>query len=101
MSEDSGKVGADPLFVGLTRPPMIFGVSYIYFMLELMVFLFFYVLFDDKKKYAFIAVGIAHVVGFYLCSKEPLFLDLINVKMSKCKKIPNESIHGANSYDPR
>ncbi len=33
----SGQVASDPLFVGLTRPSMIFGVSIQYAMLNLMI----------------------------------------------------------------
>lgn len=33
----SGQLSSDPLFVGLTRPSMIFGVSIQYAMLNLMV----------------------------------------------------------------
>ena len=33
----SGKLVSDPLFVGLTRPTMIFGVSIQYAMLNMMV----------------------------------------------------------------
>ena len=33
----AGQISADPLFVGLTRPTMIFGVSIQYAMLNLMI----------------------------------------------------------------
>jgi type IV secretion system protein VirB3 len=46
-----------------------------------------------------IVIAPIHAVGYYLCSKEPLFIDLFKVKLEKCSKSRNKIYHGANSYD--
>ena len=46
---DSGVLRVDPLFVGLTRPTLIFGVSQIFFILNTMGSMGYYVLANDFK----------------------------------------------------
>ena len=100
MAEDSGKVSTDPLFVGLTRPPMFLGVTYNFVMLNLIVFLFGYITLEDQKMTVFmICVGF-HVLGVYICSKEPLFIELFMIQTKKCPKRSNSFFHRANTYDP-
>lgn len=96
---DSGKVVSDPLFVGLTRPPMLLGVTYPFVVVNA---LFSYVMFilTAKPMYILVFAPLIHAIGFYICSKEPLFLDLIRVKSNKCSRCTNKHYHGANSYDP-
>lgn len=93
-----GIVGADPLFVGLTRPPMLLGVSYMFFLANVFLAMIGYIMTNDFR-YIVIAVPV-HVIGRYLCSKEPLFIELFRVKADKCSRCINRFYHGANSYDP-
>ena len=93
----SGVVKADPLFVGLTRPPLLFGVSYTFAILNGMVGMLGYISSSDIRY--LIVIAPIHAVGYYLCSKEPLFIDLFKVKLEKCSKSRNKIYHGANSYD--
>jgi type IV secretion system protein VirB3 len=95
MSE--GKVEADMLFLGLTRPPLLFGVSYTFALLNFMVCLLAFII-TNKFMYFFAALPV-HMLGYYLCSKEPLFLDLFLIRSSKCSRTKNKFFHGANSYD--
>jgi type IV secretion system protein VirB3 len=97
MSEN--KVQADPLFVGLTRPPMLFGVSYMYFVVNALICMVAYIS-TTNFRYLAMAVPI-HAIGFYICSKEPLFIQLFKVRAEKCFKSKNRFFHGANSYDPK
>lgn len=96
--DDENKMLADPLFVGLTRPPMLFGVSYSYFILNVGVNMVVYIMANDFR-YLLLAV-IVHFIGYYICSKEPLFIDLFMVRSQKCSRCKNKFYHGANSYDP-
>lgn len=100
MAEENGKVSVDPLFVGLTRPPMLLGVTYMFFMLNLMIFLLGFILLESGKSRLFIANGVFHVFGYYICSKEPLFIELFKIQSSKCPKRANSFLHRANTYDP-
>jgi type IV secretion system protein VirB3 len=96
MAEEAGLV-ADPLFVGLTRPPMLFGVSYNFVLMNGFVCLMGYITTSNFKF--FLMMFVLHGIGYYICSKEPLFIELFLVKSQKCKKRPNSLFHGANSYD--
>ena len=92
-----GRVKTDMLFVGLTRPPMFLGVSYMYFFTNFFVCLLAYILTTSFKF--FVLMLPIHLLGYYLCSKEPLFIELFMIKSSKCSRTSNRLYHGANSYD--
>ena len=92
----SGKVTSDPLFVGLTRPTMIFGVSVQYAMLNLMISV---TIFIQKSSVYIIFIALAvHLVGYLLCFKEPRFMEIYMNYFGKCNQCPNKSYYGANSY---
>lgn len=98
MSDGKGTVLADPLFVGLTRPPMLFGVSYTFFGVNGLICMLGYIIATSPKF--FLLAAVIHGIGFQVCSKEPLFIELFMIKQSKCNRSPNAFFHGANSYDP-
>lgn len=92
----SGKLESDPLFVGLTRPTMIFGVSIQFAMLNMMISV---IIFIQKPGIVIIFIaGIVHLIGYLLCFKEPRFMELYLNKASKCNQCPNRAFYGANSY---
>ena len=93
----SGVVKADPLFVGLTRPPMLFGVSYTFAILNGMACMLLYISTSNFKY--LISMFPIHALGYFLCSKEPLFIELFKVRAEKCSRSKNRLFHGANSYD--
>ncbi len=94
----SGSVHTDHLFLGLTRPPLLFGVSYNFAVLNALLCMVLYIMYNDFL-YLVIAFPI-HGLGYYVCSKEPLFIELFKVKAQKCSRCKNKFFHGANSYDP-
>lgn len=97
---DTGELEVDMLFLGLTRPPMFFGVSYIIVMMNFLSCMTYYVIFTDGK--AFLAMPIIHGVAYVLSQKEPLFMELFKIRMQKCNKCKNRLYHGmTNSYDVR
>lgn len=91
------KLKADSLFVGLTRPPMLFGVSYNFVLLNFLISIMGFILTTDFRF--FLAAFILHGFGYYICSKEPLFIELFMVKSQRCPQRSNTFYHGANSYD--
>jgi len=95
--EESGRIKVDPLFVGLTRPSLLFGVSQIFFILNTLACMSYYVLANDFK--AIFLLFVNHMTAYLVCSKEPLFMELFMVKLQKCNQCNNKSYHGANSYD--
>lgn len=94
----TGSVSVDPLFVGLTRPSMFLGVSTPFVLLNGFASMVYYIQSSDLHV-IFLAV-IIHLVGYVVCFKEPLFLELILTKMQKCNFCKNKGFHQANSYDP-
>lgn len=92
----TGKVRSDPLFVGLTRPTLILGVSLKYALLNLLTSA---VSFIQTSDFRVILIAlIIHAVGYYLYFKESRFLELYLIKLSKCNNCPNRIYYGANSY---
>ncbi|MFK7973824.1 MAG: VirB3 family type IV secretion system protein [Rickettsiaceae bacterium] len=92
----SGQLFADPLFVGLTRPSMIFGVSIQYAMLNLMVSITLFI--QATSIYIIFIAVVMHLIGYLLCFKEPRFMELYLNYTGKCNHCQNKSYYGANSY---
>jgi type IV secretion system protein VirB3 len=89
----------DSLFLGLTRQPMLFGVTYNYVFLNMFGTLIYFIASSDFKIVIF-SVGF-HAMSYMICLREPLLLDLFILKLSKCSKCRNKIYHGyKNSYDP-
>ncbi len=86
----------DPLFVGLTRPTMIFGVSTQFALLNMLISVCFYI-YSSSIKIILIAL-IIHGIGYYACFKEPKFVELYMNKFGKFNNCKNKIFYGANSY---
>lgn len=88
----------DPVFAALTRPQMFAGVSYSFFVLNLVatteVFLI------TRSFWAILAALGLHAVGYVLCLREPRFLDLWILRASRCPRIKNYGHWRCNSYAP-
>lgn len=95
--DNSGRLKLDPLFVGLTRPTLLFGVSQMFFIFNAMGCMGYYVMANDFKAIGLLLVN--HLVGYIVCAKEPLFIELFLLKTQKCNICKNKFYHGANSYD--
>lgn len=94
----NGRLGADPLFQGLARPPMIAGVSYMYFVLNMMICAILFV--NTKSFLAFPMGGIIHLFGYLLCMKEPRAIELWMLRMKYGFRSWNRAYHSfTNSYD--
>lgn len=95
----SGKIGSDPLFLGLTRPSMILGVTYVFAGLNALTSLMFFVL-TSNFVYLLIVLPTLHGIAYLICLKEPLTLEMIIMKTSNFMKCRNKSFYdGTNSYD--
>lgn len=92
----SDSLRRDTLFVGLTRPQMFAGVTYSYFILNFVLCAEFFLIF---KSFWALGLGLAvHAVGFLACLREPRFLDLWIVRVSRCPRIRNFRLWQCNSY---
>ncbi|MFN7038342.1 MAG: VirB3 family type IV secretion system protein [Alphaproteobacteria bacterium] len=94
---NTGTLQTDPLFVGLTRPTMFLGVSFYYCILNGLSCMVYFINSTDLR--AFLMLPLFHLIGYVICFKEPLFIELFLVKSQKCTKCKNKLYHGANSYD--
>jgi type IV secretion system protein VirB3 len=93
-----GRLETDKLFKGLTRPTMILGVGFPFFLLNGVVNIVFFVWSGDLR--VFLLAFILHGIGYILSYDEPLFLDLILKKLQKCSFCKNKLFYQGNSYDP-
>lgn len=94
----TGNIQTDQLFKGLTRPVMLFGVSYMFAILNVMICMVTFINTSDLRVILLLLPAI-HGIGYIASAKEPLFIELFMVKMQKCPMCLNRGYHGANSYD--
>lgn len=95
-----GKLKADQLFQGLTRPPMMLGVSYMYFIINFSICMCFFINMEDLRV-LFIIFPMVHGIGYMICLREPRAIELFAIRGSKTMRCKNRRFHGhTNSYDP-
>ncbi len=95
----SGTVNTDALFLGLTRPPMLLGVSYTFAALNGIISLLAFVI-TNKFFYLLFLLPTTHMVAWFICLKEPRAIELFIARMSKCNVCRNRYYYGGtNSYD--
>lgn len=93
------KLQADPLFLALTRPAMLLGVTYAWFSVNGLVWALYFI---NYSNFAVMIPGavIVHFIGFMLCSHEPRFMDLFFVALRTNLKCSNRLFHNnTSSYD--
>ena len=94
----SGRLQTDPLFQGLARPPMIAGVSYMYFVVNAILTMICFINTSDFRSF-FLGVVI-HGFGYLLCMKEPRAVELWILRCGKGFLSWNRAYHHhTNSYD--
>ena len=95
----SGRLESDPLFLGLTRPTLVLGVTYAWVMLEGMAGMLYFLMRSDFLGLIAI-LAVSHAIGFFICAKEPQMLAVLTVKLQKCLKCRTTQYHGGlQSYD--
>lgn len=94
-----GTLGTNPLFLGLTRPAMLLGVSYKFAALNGLISLLVFVI-TSKFFYILVLLPTTHMIAWLICLKEPRAIELLIAKFSKCNVCYNRFYHrGTNSYD--
>jgi len=86
----------DTLFVALTRPQMFAGVTYSFFVANVVIATELYLVF--RSVWVLAVALIVHGAGVLLCLREPRFFDLWLARVSNCPRIRNYRIWGCNSY---
>ena len=88
----------DTVFVSLTRPQMFAGVTYTFFVINAIVSVELFLIFQSWWV-LFLAVVI-HGLGMLACLSEPRIFDLWINRVRNCPRIKNYSVWQCNSYRP-
>ena len=95
----SGRLQSDPLFQGLTRPTMIFGVSYMFFVINAVVNMMIFINLQSFTALLVVAPSI-HLLGFLICRNEPRAIEFLLLKLMRGLRCINRAYHNnTNSYD--
>jgi len=88
-----------PLFLGMTRPPMVAGVTFTFFVLNALTSV---IAFLGTGELPWIFIGLPlHGIGYLICEKDPNLFDVWAIKLIKCMKCLNRKHWGnTNSYQP-
>lgn len=86
-----------PIFTGLTRPPMVMGVTLEYMSVCAMGALCLFILAGSPLY--LVAYLPLHVVGWLACKVDPNIFRIL-MKRVDCAYSPNKKIWGCNSYEP-
>ena len=88
----------DTLFVGLTRPQMLLGVTYGFAILNVIVTTELFLLF--KSAWVLLAAVLIHAAGWVACLRDPHVFDLWLVKVRRCPRVRSYRRWRCNSYRP-
>lgn len=86
----------DTLFVALTRPQMFAGVTYSFFVANVVAATELYLI--VRSVWVLAVALLIHASGVLLCLREPRFFDLWLARVSKCPRVRNYREWGCNSY---
>ena len=87
-----------PVFRALTRPQMFAGVTYNFFVINLLVTTEAFLV---TRSFLALPVALAvHAAGYLACLREPRIFDLWLTKVSRCSRIKNWRLWRCNSYHP-
>ena len=91
-------MSTDPLFLGLTRPAMVWGVPQPFFVINGMVSMIAFLMTNSFYP-LLVGAPFVHGLGYLVCLKEVRTFDLwlTRARFLRCL---NRRYWGANSYDP-
>lgn len=88
----------ETIFLALTRPQMFAGVTYGFFVINMIVAAELFLIF--KSFWVILIAAILHVVGVLMCLREPRFFDLWLSRVRLCPRVRNYAVWRCNSYRP-
>lgn len=97
MSAD--RTARDPLVVGMTRPLLVLGVTYSYFIVEGMAVTVLFLM-GNSLAYLLLILPL-HAAGALLCKWEPRFFDILLRTAQNARPVPNRPRYRCNVYVPR
>ena len=87
-----------PLVIGLTRPPMMFGIPFNAFIVIIGVMLISFLV--SNSFWSALIAPFAYLALFALCSRDVRILDLIQTAGRMTPRTRNKGFWGTNSYGP-
>ncbi|MBZ9747661.1 VirB3 family type IV secretion system protein [Mesorhizobium sp. CO1-1-7] len=87
-----------PLVIGLTRPPMMWGVPLSAFYLILGITLIAFLV--TSSFWAAAIAPVTYLALFALCSRDVRILDLVQTAGRRTPRTPNRTFWQTNSYGP-
>jgi type IV secretion system protein VirB3 len=91
-------IAQHPLFVGLTRPPMYFGVTLNFFMINGFICLVLFVA-TMRSMLALSLLGLLHAVGYLCCRVDCYLFHVLWGKLAYLNN-KNRTFWQCQSYDP-
>ena len=88
----------ETLFVALTRPQMFAGVTYTFFMINGIIAIELFLIFQTWSV-LLVALSV-HGIGVIVCLSEPRIFDLWFTRVRNCPRIKNYGLWKCNSYRP-
>lgn len=95
---DADRTERDPLVVGMTRPLMMFGVTYSYFVVEGMTASILFLM-GNNLLYLLIIIPL-HVLGVVLCKWDARFFDILFKVARYARPVRNRPRYRCNLYLP-
>ena len=95
---DAARTERDPLVVGMTRPLMMFGVTYSYFVVEGMTATILFLM-GNNLLYLLMVIPL-HVLGVLLCKWDARFFDILFRVAQHARPVRNRPRHRCNLYRP-
>jgi type IV secretion system protein VirB3 len=89
---------ADPLFRALTRPQMVAGVTYPFFVLNGILAVELFLVF--KSVLAILPALVIHAVGYAAHLRDPHIMALWLTRLRRTPRVTNHRLWGANVYRP-
>lgn len=94
----AGDLRQDTLFVALTRPQMFAGVTYTFFIINIVLTVELFLIF---KSFWILPVALlVHGAGMLACLHEPRIFDLWIARVRNCPRVKNHKLWRCNSYRP-
>jgi len=97
MHNETFALHIHPVFAGLTRPPMCFGVTVDYLLLAGLVTISLFIV-SDSATYCLIYLPL-HLIGVLGCKYDVHFFTII-LKLADCPSVVNRSLWQCQCYEP-
>jgi len=98
LATEPESLDRDVLFVGLTRPQMLLGVTYGFAIGNAILITELFLVF--KSVWVLLAAVLVHAVGVVVCLRDPRIFDLWLVNVRRCPRVPNHRLWRCNAYRP-